>query len=217
MSPNKTPASLATAALPRLHIGSDGWCPQARQLPSPNSDARAGGIVIDLLVIHNISLPPGQFGGPYIEELFANRLDFSADPYFQQLQTLRVSAHFLIRRDGSLLQFVATVARAWHAGVSSFGGRQRCNDFSIGIELEGSDFVPFSKKQYLTLASLTEALRKRHPLVNVVGHEHVSTGRKTDPGPFFDWQTYRKLCFAKPGSSAGAGYEGIALQFPSAA
>ena len=186
----------------------------ARWIASPNVDARPAGSTIDLLVIHNISLPPGQFGGSWIEDLFANRLDPDADPYFRQLQTLRVSAHFLIRRDGSLLQFVPTVLRAWHAGVSSFCGRERCNDFSIGIELEGSDFTSFEVRQYDTLAALTQALQARHPLANVAGHEHVAPERKTDPGPFFSWEIYRKLCLGNREASIGAACAGLALRFP---
>ncbi|GAC1408828.1 MAG: 1,6-anhydro-N-acetylmuramyl-L-alanine amidase AmpD [Burkholderiaceae bacterium] len=170
-----------------------GWCCNARRVPSPNWDTRGPGTVVDLLLIHNISLPPGKFGGPYIEDLFCNRLDYGSDPYFEQLRSLRVSAHFLVRRDGSLLQFVPTVARAWHAGASKFGGREGCNDFSIGIELEGTDEMPFEAAQYATLASLTLALRSRHGLTDVAGHEHVAPGRKTDPGAFFDWFKYRQL------------------------
>lgn len=199
--------------VPSLYIEADGWCPQAQRRPSPNCDARADATVVDLLVIHNISLPPGQFGGPWIEDLFANRLDPDANPYFRQLQALRVSAHFLIRRDGSLLQFVPTLLRAWHAGVSTFGGRDRCNDFSIGIELEGTDFTPFGSVQYVTLAALTKALQARHPLVDVVGHEHVAPGRKTDPGPLFSWETYQKLCLGKQESSVGAACATVPLRF----
>jgi len=195
--------------LPVHEIDADGWCRQAMPLPSPNCDARPE-VAIDLLVIHNISLPPRRFGGPFIAALFANRLDHAADPYFEQLRGLRVSAHFLIRRDGALLQFVPTLARAWHAGVSSFGGRTACNDFSIGIELEGSDFDPFVPAQYVTLASLSAALHRRHPLTAVMGHEHVAPARKTDPGPFFDWAYYRTLLLC---SDAGA----AALRFPDAA
>lgn len=179
-------------------IDAAGWCDHAQRLPSPNFDARpqAGAQLdaplgdISLLVIHNISLPPSQFGGPYIADLFANTLDYQLDPYFEQLRPLRVSAHFLIRRDGSLLQFVSTRDRAWHAGISSFCGRERCNDFSIGIELEGSDFVPFEAAQYDALLALTLALRRRHRLTDIAGHEHIAPGRKTDPGPFFDWHGY---------------------------
>ena len=179
---------------PALTIAEDGWCSQARRLPSPNFDARPPGVAPDLLVIHNISLPPGQFGGPHIAGLFTNTLAHEAHPYFDQLRALRVSAHFLIGRDGALMQFVSADARAWHAGVSVFEGRERCNDFSIGIELEGSDFVPFEAVQYRSLAALTLALQQRYPLRSVIGHEHIAPGRKTDPGPFFDWAAYQELC-----------------------
>ena len=177
-------------------IDADGWCAAARRVPSPNCDARGFAIdsiaVPDLLIIHNISLPPGQFGGHYIEDFFCNRLDHAADPYFDQLRPLRVSAHFLIRRDGRLVQFVPTVARAWHAGESRFGKRERCNDFSIGIELEGTDVDPFTPSQYDTLVQLTATLQARHSLTDVAGHEHVAPGRKTDPGPCFDWESYQR-------------------------
>jgi AmpD protein len=179
--------------LPPLAIDGAGWCSQAQRQPSPNFDARPASADADLLVIHNISLPPGQFGGPYVADLFGNCLDCDAHPYFDQLRTLRVSAHFLIRRDGSLMQFVSANDRAWHAGVSCFEGRERCNDFSIGIELEGSDFVPFEERQYQTLADLTAALQRRYSLRAVTGHEHIAPGRKTDPGPFFDWNAYCSL------------------------
>jgi AmpD protein len=149
------------------------------------------GTNIDLLVIHNISLPPGQFGGPFIADLFLNRLDYNADPYFDRLRPLRVSAHFLIRRNGVVMQFVSANDRAWHAGASSFCGQERCNDFSIGIELEGTDLEPFEDVQYAALASLTVALKAAFPLMNVTGHEHISPGRKTDPGPFFNWTEYQ--------------------------
>ncbi len=175
-----------------FHIGEDGWAHGVVRMPSPNFDARAVDAIINLLVIHNISLPPGQFGGPFIADLFGNRLDCDAHPYFDQLRTLRVSAHFLIRRDGEVMQFVSANDRAWHAGVSSFCGRERCNDFSIGIELEGSDFEPFDRLQYETLSALTQALQARYSLTDVAGHEHIAPGRKTDPGPFFDWVHYHK-------------------------
>lgn len=196
-----TPTTNTQAIMPVFQIGADGWCAavagmdgaaQVSHLRSPNCDARPGGSAIDLLVIHNISLPPGQFGGPFIADLFGNRLDYDADPYFEQLRALRVSAHFLIRRDGNVVQFVSTNDRAWHAGVSSFGERQRCNDFSIGIELEGTDFEPFTEPQYHTLSAMTHALQLRHGLVAVRGHEHIAPGRKTDPGPFFDWHQYQQ-------------------------
>jgi AmpD protein len=178
------------AALP-CRIDRQGWCPSALQVRSPNCDERASGAAIDLLVIHNISLPPGQFGGPYIADLFTNTLDVSADPYFPQLAALRVSSHFLIRRDGQLVQFVSTLQRSWHAGVSQFGERQRCNDFSIGIELEGSDTEPFTDAQYATLCDVSHALQQAHRLQAVTGHQHIAPGRKTDPGPCFDWSRYQ--------------------------
>ena len=180
MSPNDVP----------LVIDGDGWCPAAQRAACTNFDARPEGTEISLLVIHNISLPPGEFGGGYVEALFANTLDCDAHPYFDQLRGLRVSAHFLIRRDGSVAQFVSTLNRAWHAGVSEFRGRQRCNDFSIGIELEGSDVEAFCDAQYASLSTLARALAARHPLTDVIGHEHIAPGRKTDPGPCFDWQRF---------------------------
>lgn len=176
----------------QFRIDDDGWCSGVTRMPSPNFDARAPGTDIRLLVIHNISLPPGKYGGPFIADLFTNRLDCDAHPYFDQLRTMRVSAHFLIRRDGEVMQFVSANDRAWHAGASSFCGQERCNDFSIGIELEGTDFEPFAPIQYDGLAELTHALRSRYPLADVAGHEHIAPGRKTDPGPFFDWDHYRK-------------------------
>jgi AmpD protein len=172
-------------------IDAAGWCAAARRCDCNNFDARPQDAEIDLLVIHNISLPPEETGGTYIEDFFANRLDYSAHPYFEQLRELRVSAHFLIATDGSLLQFVPTLARAWHAGQSQFEGRPRCNDFSIGIELEGSDHQKFRDAQYQTLTSLTLALAQRHPIFAVRGHEHIAPGRKTDPGPHFDWARFR--------------------------
>lgn len=193
-----------------LTIDNDGWCGQAQHQPSPNFDARPAAASIDLLVIHNISLPPGQFGGPYIADLFSNCLDCDIHPYFDQLRALRVSSHFLIRRDGGLIQFVSANARAWHAGVSVFEGRERCNDFSIGIELEGSDFVPFDERQYHTLAELTVALRRRYSLRTVMGHQHIAPGRKTDPGPFFDWNAYCSLV----GQHEKAESDSLPLGFP---
>jgi AmpD protein len=188
MSPNKLQLDQKA-----ISINSHGWCAEAVHRASPNCDARPAGKPLDLLVIHGISLPPGEFGGPYIEALFQNRLDCDVHPYFDGLRTTHVSAHFLIRRDGSLLQFVSTLQRAWHAGVSEFAGQERCNDFSIGIEVEGSDDVPFEAAQYASLAVLTVALKNRHALSNVVGHEHIAAGRKSDPGPFFDWALYHSL------------------------
>jgi N-acetyl-anhydromuramoyl-L-alanine amidase len=165
-----------------------GWCHQARIIPSPNCDARAVGMPIDMVVIHNIHLPPGQpFGGDDIERLFTNTLDTNKHPAYEELSKLRVSAHFLIRRNGELLQFVPCTQRAWHAGVSSWQGRERCNDFSIGIELEGSDFEPFETAQYLMLNALLHALAAEYPLQYLLGHSQIAPGRKSDPGPFFDW------------------------------
>jgi AmpD protein len=194
----------------RYTIGQDGWCPEATCIPSPNFDARTDGTVIDLLVIHNISLPPGEFGGPYIADLFTNRLDCDAHPYFDQLRNLRVSAHFLIRRNGEVIQFVSANDRAWHAGVSNFRGRERCNDFSIGIELEGTDFQAFESFQYDSLAALTTALRARYSFANIAGHEDIAPGRKTDPGPFFDWERFRKSLI----QNTALQIELAALKFP---
>lgn len=194
----------------KYQIDAQGWCPAAQHIPSPNFDVRPDGMPVSLLVVHNISLPPGEFGGPFIADLFCNRLDCDAHPYFDQLRALRVSAHFLIRRDGALVQFVSTDARAWHAGISALGERQRCNDFSIGIELEGTDFEDFTAAQYATLVGLTRALHARHGLTDIAGHEHIAPGRKTDPGPFFDWPHYRRelLQQAVPASSCST------LRFP---
>lgn len=178
---------------PLFVVDADGWCDQVLRIASPNCDARPHDANVDLLLIHNISLPPGQFGGAEICDLFTNRLDYDAHPYFDQLRTLRVSAHFLIRRNGVVIQFVSANQRAWHAGASLFAGRERCNDFSIGIELEGTDFEPFTGPQYATLVALTAALQGRYRLTDATGHEHVAPGRKTDPGPFFDWQLYRQM------------------------
>jgi AmpD protein len=139
------------------------------------------------VVIHNISLPPGEFGGPGVEQLFTNRLDPAEHPYYAGIHQLRVSAHFFLRRDGELIQFVPCAQRAWHAGVSSWQGRERCNDFSIGIELEGADDQPFTEAQYRQLAPLLQTLRATYPIQAIVGHADIAPGRKTDPGPCFDW------------------------------
>lgn len=164
-----------------------GWMPSASRIPSPNCDARPPGTAVELIVIHAISLPPDAFGGRGIIELFTNRLDPAAHPYYRTIHELRVSAHFLIRRDGELIQFVSCAQRAWHAGVSCWRGRAACNDFSIGIELEGCDSVAFADAQYQTLTALVAELRARHPIAEVVGHCDIAAGRKTDPGPCFDW------------------------------
>jgi AmpD protein len=169
----------------------DGRIAQARFVPSPNHDARPDGMAVCLVVVHAISLPPGEFGGAGIEQLFTNTLDPAAHPYYREIHALRVSSHFLIRRDGALLQFVAADQRAWHAGVSNWRGRERCNDFSLGIELEGCDTLPFTDDQYRVLKELIVALRDRHGIEEVVGHSDIAPGRKTDPGPCFDWTRIR--------------------------
>lgn len=171
-------------------LDGQGWLPVARLAASPNCDRRPAGVAVELLVIHNISLPPGAFDGDAVERLFTNRLDPSAHPWFGNLAGVRVSAHFFIRRDGTLTQFVSCRDRAWHAGASSFEGRDRCNDFSLGVELEGTDFAGYERPQYSTLSKLTRALRADLPLRAVRGHVDIARDRKTDPGPFFDWRTY---------------------------
>jgi AmpD protein len=155
---------------------------------SPNCDARPGDTPVELIVVHNISLPPRVFGGGGIVDLFLNRLQPDAHPYYAGIAHLRVSAHFLIRRGGELLQFVPCGLRAWHAGVSSWRGRERCNDFSIGIELEGADDIPFEDAQYQRLNALVAVLAERYPIAGVTGHSDIAPGRKTDPGPVFDWK-----------------------------
>ena len=176
-----------------IRIDPRGLAEDTRFIASPNCDERPAGAGIELIVIHAISLPPGQFGGAGVEELFTNRLDPSAHPYYAGIAHLRVSAHFLVRRDGALVQFVPCLKRAWHAGESSFRGRPRCNDYSIGIELEGTDDVPFEAAQYTVLADLTGALQRAYPIGDVAGQSDVAPGRKTDPGPHFDWARYRAL------------------------
>lgn len=177
--------SLPGAAGP---VRSDGWLEGARHIESPNCDERPEGESVSLIVVHAISLPPAQFGGEDIVRLFTNRLDAAAHPYFAQISHLRVSAHFLVRRDGELIQFVSCRQRAWHAGLSSWQGRSRCNDFSLGIELEGCDDLPFMDLQYLRLLQLLRRLCIHYPITALVGHSDISPGRKTDPGPCFDWQ-----------------------------
>ena len=170
----------------------NGWHAGARHVPSPNFGPRPEGVAIQLAVLHSISLPPGEYGGAQIEQLFVNQLDCSAHPYFDRLRGVKVSAHFVIRRDGEMLQFVSVLERAWHAGVSSWNGRANCNDYSVGIELEGLEGEPFEDAQYTTLAALLRALKTRHPIAGVVGHEHVAPDRKQDPGPGFDWTRLRR-------------------------
>jgi N-acetyl-anhydromuramoyl-L-alanine amidase len=186
----------------RLVIDAHGYATRARQVESPNCDERPAPVAISLIVVHGISLPPGEFDGDHIERLFTNRLDPSAHPYFATIAALRVSAHFLVRRDGELLQFVSCLRRAWHAGESSWRGRERCNDFSIGIELEGTDDLPYTAAQYAMLARLARALRRRYPIDDVAGHSDVAPGRKTDPGPTFDWERLGRLLAARPAQGA---------------
>lgn len=174
-------------------IDAAGYARGAHQVASPNCDARPPGVDVCLVVIHNISLPPGRFGGDDVRRLFTNTLDTAAHPFFVSLAGVRVSAHFFVRRDGSLVQFVSCNARAWHAGVSAWHGRARCNDYSIGIEVEGTDTEPYEAAQYRTVAGLLRALRRHYPLTAAVGHSDVAPGRKTDPGAAFDWGRLARL------------------------
>lgn len=173
-----------------MHIDEKGLLQGARHIPSPNFDARPDGCAVNLIVIHNISLPPDQFGGPGVIELFTNRLDPSEHPYYEIIKDFKVSSHFFIRRDGELIQFVPCTQRAWHAGASTWCGRERCNDFSIGIELEGSDTTPFTDAQYASLNQITAAIQGAYPIQDIKGHADIAPGRKTDPGPCFDWVRY---------------------------
>jgi len=171
----------------------NGWLSEAQPCPSPNFNLRPVGTEISLLVIHNISLPPGQFGGGHVQAFFQNRLEASAHPYFATIADLQVSAHLLIERDGAITQFVSLEERAWHAGVSSFEGVANCNDYSIGIELEGTDDVPYSDAQYQSLEKVTRQLLATYPKLTparITGHDQIAPGRKTDPGPAFDWPRF---------------------------
>lgn len=168
-------------------IAVDGWLSGVERIPSPNCDARPAGERIRLIVMHAISLPPGEFGGDAVIALFTNRLDPTAHPYFAALAGRRVSAHFFVRRDGRCIQLVSCLERAWHAGVSCWQGRESCNDFAIGIELEGDDDTDFTDAQYCALSDLFTSLRQRFPIEAIVGHADIAPGRKTDPGPHFDW------------------------------
>lgn len=180
-----------------MHIDPEtGLLDAARQVTSPNCDDRPGRAGPDLIVVHSISLPPGEFGGPAIDALFTNTLDPGAHPYFAAIAPLRVSAHLLIRRDGQLVQYVPFHKRAWHAGASCYEGREACNDFSIGIELEGTDDTPYSDRQYRQLAAVVQALLPVYPGLDrrrIVGHCDVAPGRKTDPGPSFDWPRLEQM------------------------
>jgi AmpD protein len=183
--------------LPDIHIDPlSGLLREARQVPSPNYDLRPEDAALELVVIHAISLPAGEFGGPWIDDLFCNSLDATAHPDFAAICQLRVSAHVLIRRDGELVQYVPFQHRAWHAGQSRYQGRERCNDFSIGIELEGCDEQPFTEVQYQQLAGLIRALMQTYPGISaerLTGHSDIAPQRKTDPGPHFDWRHLREL------------------------
>lgn len=191
--PNSTSGDFDTGDFDAGDFDIDGRLTRVRQIASPNQDERPAATAVALLVIHNISLPPGEFGGLGVIDLFLNRLDHAAHPYYQALRGLEVSSHFFIRRDGEPVQFVACERRAWHAGASRWRARERCNDFSIGIELEGTDEVGFTDLQYAELARLTGDLRGRYPIEDIVGHSDIAPGRKTDPGPCFDWVRYRTL------------------------
>ena len=177
-------------------IDDEGWLKTAGIIPSPNYEARPDGQHIELIVVHGISLPPGQYGGGYIQQLFCNHLDPQHHEYFEKIHQLRVSAHCLIERDGHVQQFVSFLDRAWHAGVSCWQGRENCNDFSIGIELEGCDDDGYDARQYDALATLVISLRKQYPAIkgrSICGHSDIAPGRKTDPGPLFDWTKLKQL------------------------
>lgn len=176
-----------------MRVDGFGLVEGARFIASANADERPAECAVELLVIHNISLPPGEFGGPGIIDLFTNRLDPDAHPYYREIAALQVASHFLIRRDGELIQFVLCGRRAWHAGASCWRGRIRCNDYSLGVELEGTDHQLFECAQYERLAELTLALREKYPIIDIVGHSDIAPDRKTDPGPFFDWLRYRSM------------------------
>jgi len=170
-----------------MTVWREGWWQRARRCESPNYGPRPPGMAIDLVLVHSISLPPGEYGGDAIERLFTNRLDWDAHPYFGQIRGLEVSSHFVVRRDGELLQFVSCDHRAWHAGASQWRGRADCNDFSIGVELEGLEGTCFDPAQYHALWALIRNIAARYPVTSVAGHEHVAPGRKQDPGCGFDW------------------------------
>lgn len=171
-----------------MRLGRDGWLDGVRRVPSPNVGPRPAGTAVTLAVVHSISLPPGEYGGDAVERLFTNRLDWDAHPYYATIRGAQVSAHFFVRRSGEVLQFASCEMRAWHAGASSWRGRANCNDYSVGIELEGLEGERFERVQYQRLAALLRAVARRHPIDGVAGHEHVAPGRKRDPGPGFDWR-----------------------------
>ena len=176
----------------------DGWYRFARPLPSPNFGPRPKAVRTDLVVLHSISLPPGRYGGTEVQQLFTNQLDWSAHPYFETIRGMQVSSHFYIQRHGELWQFVSCDDRAWHAGVSQFRGRDNCNDFSIGIELEGLEGLCFEPEQYETLIALMSALTASYPIAHITGHEHIAPGRKNDPGAGMDWSLLHKSLGLSP-------------------
>lgn len=190
------PQKTAPEAGPARALWEKGWYRHARALVSPNSGPRPGKTPIDLIVIHSISLPPGQFGNGNVQRLFTNQLDWDEHPYFQGIRGLQVSSHFFISRSGELWQFVSCDERAWHAGQSSYRGRANCNDDSVGIELEGLEGDTFEAAQYETLTGLCAALTAHYPIVHIAGHEHIAAGRKQDPGPGFDWSLLQRTLAA---------------------
>lgn len=206
MSEQNAPhTSVAPSENQASRLRETGFITAARWCPSPNFGPRPEGATISLLVVHNISLPPGQFGGDAIERFFCNQLDASAHPYFETISGMKVSSHLLVHRDGSAVQFVNLLDRAWHAGRSCFRGVEECNDFSIGIELEGSDNIPYTAAQYQTLVDLSRRIMAAWPEITpdrITGHSHIAPGRKTDPGPAFDWLHYQQML------DAGAQTEG---------
>jgi AmpD protein len=187
-----------------LEIGADHWLRPARHCPSPNCNARPAQADIRLVVVHGISLPPGEFGGPWIDALFTNNLDPGRHPYFAAIAALNVSAHLLIRRDGEIVQYVPFDLRAWHAGRSEYRGQENCNDFSIGVELEGSDDLPYTDAQYRCLADVITVLNERYPATfgHIAGHSEIAPGRKTDPGEAFNWSRLYALLGHRDGSPA---------------
>jgi len=188
---------VTTRPEPRSALWRAGWYGFARQLASPNFGARPGGARVDLIVLHSISLPPGQYGGEEVQQLFSNTLDWNAHPYFKSIEGVAVSAHFYIRRNGELWQFVSCDDRAWHAGNSHYRGRDNCNDDSVGIELEGLEGATFEPAQYEALAGLCAAIGQQYPVQHIAGHEHIAPGRKSDPGEGFDWALLQR-CLAWP-------------------
>jgi N-acetyl-anhydromuramoyl-L-alanine amidase len=179
-----------------LNIDNNGWLQSVEIIPSPNYDNRPDNMAISLIVVHGISLPPGEYGGGNIETFFCNELDAAAHPYFESINNLRVSAHCLIERSGRVVQFVSFLNRAWHAGISNWKGQEACNNFSIGIELEGTDTDPYTPDQYVQLSSLISAIRQHYPTINrdgLCGHNDIAPGRKTDPGESFDWSEVKRL------------------------